>query len=179
MGDTSAAGPGVRVRQATSADWAALRRTRLAALADSPDAFASTLARESRLTEADWRDWASTAAWFLAWPDRGNPVGLVATRPSPDAAPASAAPWMLLSMWVAPAARGSGAAGLLVAAGAGHARAAGADRLTLWVAAGNARARAFYLRMGFAPTGARQSFQREGGPAFDEEEMALDPRAAR
>jgi ribosomal protein S18 acetylase RimI-like enzyme len=81
-------------------------------------------------------------------------------------------------MWVSPQLRGTGAAELLVGAVVDHARAVGASRITLWVALGNARARAFYLRMGFTPTGRRQSYPRDGADALDEEELARPVRSA-
>ena len=59
-------------------------------------------------------------------------------------------------MWVGPNARGTGVAATLVDAVAGHAASQGAGTLVLWVTEVNDRARAFYRRLGFAPTGARQ-----------------------
>ena len=37
----------MEIRQARAADWEALRKLRLRALADAPDAFASTLQKEA------------------------------------------------------------------------------------------------------------------------------------
>jgi ribosomal protein S18 acetylase RimI-like enzyme len=94
-------------------------------------------------------------------------VAALPPRDGPDEA------WHLVSMWVSPAARGGGLADLLVSAVTEHTRQAGADRVTLWVAVGNDRARGFYRRMGFAPTGRRQQYPRDGAADLDEEEFEL------
>jgi ribosomal protein S18 acetylase RimI-like enzyme len=82
-------------------------------------------------------------------------------------------------MWVSPQARGSGVADQLVRAVCGAARADGATRIRLWVTEVNPRAQAFYQRMGFCRTGARQVVRPEE-PDHWEEERARDlsgPRA--
>jgi ribosomal protein S18 acetylase RimI-like enzyme len=163
-------GNGVRVRRAEPEEWATVRRVRLAALADAPEAFASTLDRELGFQEATWRERIAASPWFVAWQD-GEPVGLVAVVTQQ---PGSARGWHLVSMWVSPQVRGSGVADGLVAAVTAHARAAGGSTVTLWVAAGNDRARGFYERMGFRPTGIQQTYQRADESNLDEEEFALE-----
>jgi GNAT superfamily N-acetyltransferase len=137
------------IRQAGPDDWAALRQVRLAALAEAPYAFSSTLDRETERPEQFWRD--RIAAWpqFIAWTG-GEPVGLAGgfAEPVADAGndgvagPGSAdgaatgrhggrGNWHLVSMWVRPQARGLGIADELVAAVIACARADGAQRLTL------------------------------------------------
>jgi GNAT superfamily N-acetyltransferase len=179
----------VLVRRAHPDEWATVRDVRLAALADAPDAFASTLSRELARTEPQWRSRIRAWPWFLAW-HAGTPAGLVAAVPDqPASGPAAAdrpaglpAPgaraWHLVSMWVSPRVRGTGVAELLVRAVVDHAGAVGAPRITLWVVVGNARARAFYRRMGFTPTGRRQAYPRAGADALDEEELARPVRSA-
>lgn len=163
----------VRVRRVRPGEWALLRAVRLAALADAPAAFGSTTAREVAFGEAEWRRRATSAPNFIAWRE-DEPVGLVTVigRGS-DGETGPPAEWELVSMWVSPDARGSGAADLLVSAVTQVVRAESADRLVLWVADGNARARAFYLRAGFRPTGVRQTYQRLDGSALEEEKLVM------
>ena len=163
----------VRVRRVRPGEWALLRAVRLAALADAPAAFGSTTAREVAFGEAEWRRRATSAPNFIAWRE-DEPVGLVTVigRGS-DGETGPPAEWELVSMWVSPDARGSGAADLLVSAVTEVVRAESADRLVLWVADGNARARAFYLRAGFRPTGVRQTYQRLDGSALEEEKLVM------
>ncbi len=165
------------VTRLASDDWAVLRAVRLAALANAPEAFASTYARELAFHETEWRRRISTFPSFVAW-QSGEPVGLVGVvnQAVIEAAQGTKQRWELVSMWVSPEARGTGAADLLVSAVVDAVKAVHADRVTLWVAADNARARAFYLRLGFTPTGARQEFRRHDGSVFDEDEFCLDLR---
>ncbi|HLH45775.1 MAG TPA: GNAT family N-acetyltransferase [Acidimicrobiales bacterium] len=139
------------VRRAGFDDLPAVRETRLRALADTPSAFASTLAREQALTDDDWRRRLGNGIWLLAW-DGDEPVGIV----SAFAEPGRPAERHLVSMWVAPSHRGLGVADHLVEAVVRWAREERAEALVLWVADGNDRARAFYDRVGFSPTGRRQ-----------------------
>jgi len=139
----------VQIRQLVEDDWAALRTARLAALAEAPYAFGSTVAREEQFTEQTWRDRTRTGAIFAAW-SGSEIVGLATGRPDPDDG------WGLFGMWVHPDRRGGDVAGGLVAAVCEHARGAGAGEIGLWVTEVNARARAFYARLGFVPTGGRE-----------------------
>jgi GNAT superfamily N-acetyltransferase len=170
---------GIQVRRVTPGEWAMLRTVRLTALADAPEAFGSSTAREQAFAEAEWRRRAESAPNFIAWHDDG-PVGLVTVigRPGGDEE-GPTAEWELVSMWVSPAARGRGAADLLVSAAVEAVRAESAQRLVLWVADGNDRARAFYLRSGFRPAGVRQTYQRQDGSAFEEEKLVMPLGAAR
>jgi 5'-3' exonuclease/ribosomal protein S18 acetylase RimI-like enzyme len=153
------------IRRVAPGDWSAFRDIRLAALADAPYAFAGTLETETGYDERRWRDWISKSALFLAW-DGDRPVGMVGGYGQDGGG------WHVISMWVAPQARGSGLAGRLIGAVARHARRQNAPALTLWVTDGNDRARAFYRRAGFRSTGRRQQIRpQEPGPW--EEEMLL------
>lgn len=155
------AGPArTAVRRVVPEQWALYRKVRLAALADAPYAFGSTLERERAFADELWRQRlgsvSGSAATFLAWRE-GEPAG-TATGKIDDPADEHAIPggWQLVAMWVDPRFRGLKVADRLVAAVAGHAGAHGAESLVLWVTEVNGRARAFYQRMGFTATGARQ-----------------------
>jgi ribosomal protein S18 acetylase RimI-like enzyme len=152
----------IEVRRAEAADWQVVRDVRLRALADSPAAFASTLAREHAFGEDEWLRRIEPGPWFLAWAD-GRPVGCAACFVE------QAGEWHLVAMWVSPDHRGTPAATQLVEAVVTHCRADGADAVRLWVADGNPRARRFYERLGFTPTGLRQPLPSD--PAVSEELM--------
>jgi len=147
-GDTRAATV-AEIRPLTTADWEAMRAARLAALAEAPYAFASTLAREEGFTPAEWRQRLERIPNFGAW-RAGELVGMAACFAEED--PSG---WHLVGMWVSPAERGTGVAGGLVEAVCDVARACGARQVALWVTEVNQRAQAFYRRAGFTPTGDR------------------------
>ena len=155
------------VRRLQESDWAALRDARLAALADAPYAFSSTLAREQQFTEELWRRRTQSGAVFAAW-SGAQIAGLATARLDAEG-------WQLLGMWVHRGLRGTGIAGALVDAVCAHARDAGAAGITLWVTDVNARAAAFYARMGFVPTGVRQPVRPEE-PGHSESQLVRDLR---
>jgi GNAT superfamily N-acetyltransferase len=175
------------IRRAGPDDWAVLRRVRLAALAEAPYAFGSTLAGETSMPEQHWRD--RIAAWpqFMAW-SGDEPAGLAAgfaEHPGGSAhsdsdgdgsigtelGAGASGSWHLVSMWVRPQARGNGIADGLVAAVGACARDDGASRLTLWVTDVNGRALAFYHRMGFRSTGRRQLVRPDEADHWEEEQV--------
>jgi GNAT superfamily N-acetyltransferase len=139
------------IRRVGPDEWTVLRDVRLASLADSPEAFGSTHAREADYDEPRWRELAENSGWFLAIAD-DTPVGIVAGYHDPGSPPTQR---HLVAMWVAPQARGTGLAPELVEAVVEWARADGATELTLGVADGNERARVLYVRCGFVSTGER------------------------
>ncbi len=101
------------IRAFSANEWRVYRDLRLRALADSPDAFGSTLAAETGGLDAEWaRHLASSVDSPLNLPlvaeVRGEPIGLAWGRidtSDPDLA-------ALYQMWVAPSHRGVGARSL-------------------------------------------------------------------
>jgi ribosomal protein S18 acetylase RimI-like enzyme len=167
--------PTAEVRRLDPGDWAAAREIRLTALAQAPDAYASSLEREQAFDEQEWRRRLTDTAHFGARTPGSAPelVGLVATFPEPEpetepepavpSKPGPARTWHLVAMWVSPDHRGQGIADRLVAAVCDLARARGAGQVALWVADNNPRAQAAYRRLGFAPSGERAVLH-PGGP---------------
>jgi len=160
--------PDVLVRRIGADDWQQTRATRLAALADAPYAFSSTLARELAFEDEVWRSRAASGRTFGAF-DGTTIIGLATGLPADElGGPATAVSagedplasaqrdWHLVGMWVAPDFRGQGVADRLVEAVCEEARQAGAGCVALWVTEMNDRAIAFYQRLGFTPTGARE-----------------------
>jgi RimJ/RimL family protein N-acetyltransferase len=95
------------IRQIKEFDWAELRTIRLLALQSDPAVFGSNYAKESQMTESDWRGWLATndSGIFLIDVD-GKPLGMAGiaidrTDPTKKRA-------LLWGSWLAPAQRGKG-----------------------------------------------------------------------
>jgi GNAT superfamily N-acetyltransferase len=159
------------VRRLASTEWRTLREVRLRALRDAPYAFGSTYDAEIARDDKWWRVSAQALFWLVATNDRGEIVGLAAGRAVPDLRYAR----QVISMWVAPEARGSGIAGQLVTALIDWARGDGASALVLDVAEGNHRARRFYERQGFAPTGSQEPLKSNPGVSTLQMRLVLVP----
>jgi ribosomal protein S18 acetylase RimI-like enzyme len=137
----------MRVHRARPGDEERLRAVRIASLADSPEAFGSTLAREQARTDEDWQRWFSPGVTYLCVDDSGSEVGLIAGVLDDDPEVAH-----LVVMWVSPASRGQGGGDALVAAVADWATEQ-RRRLRLRVVENNTHAFRLYERHGFRPTG--------------------------
>jgi GNAT superfamily N-acetyltransferase len=140
----------IRIERMTQEGWERVRAVRLSALGDAPDAFATTLAEDLAHPPEEWqaRLASPSAATFLASVG-GEDIGLV-TGAEYRGRVGSAG---LFGMWVAPLARGTGAADRLVEAVVLWARSEQYERVLLEVSDGNAPALGLYTRMGFALTG--------------------------
>ena len=142
------------IRRLSRHEWRAYRELRLSALADSPDAFATTLAQARTREDADWSRQAAAGAEspseaaLVAELD-SRLVGLVWVRlddSDPDRA-------HVYQMWVAPEFRGRGAGRELLATAIRFADRAGARRVALSVTRGHVEALGLYRSAGFAPVG--------------------------
>ncbi|WP_067840634.1 GNAT family N-acetyltransferase [Nocardia lijiangensis] len=137
----------ITLRTVPVEQWHIGRDIRLAALAGSPPGtFGSTFDEAATWPDRQWRQWVSDRVLVVA-ERAGGVVGSAALVHNAEDGP------LLVSMWVDPSARGTGASDRLVDAVVGAARAAGHDELRLWVLEGNRGAEALYERMGFRRTG--------------------------
>lgn len=139
----------VEVCRLGAGDWQAYRAVRLAMLEESPEAFGSTLAEGRRLDEQAWRRRLEDNVVFVARLG-GEAVGSAMYSDWRATVPGEA---FLVGMWLAPAARGSGAAERLVRAVLSEAAARDRVRVLLDVVDTNTAARRLYERCGFVPTG--------------------------
>ena len=124
-------------------DWAVLRDVRLRALADSPDAFGSTVEREQVFDEKEWRRRTVRPVWVVDV--EGRAVAMAGTFLKDGVL-------QVWGMWTDPAHRGRGHARALLDTLVGEAVAAGRP-VALHVNLGNPGARAFYEGYGFSATG--------------------------
>ena len=147
----------VEIRPIRCEDWRQLRAVRLRALADAPQAFGSTLAREEQFADDVWIARAQrsaageTACTFVAVLD-DQFHGLAGVFLSEQDLTLAE----FVSFWVDPAHRCQGIGLRLMRAAEQWARDAGAGRLELWVTQNNAAAGSLYERTGFSDTGRRQ-----------------------
>ena len=139
----------ISVRRLGPDDWQTWRDVRLAALAEAPHAFASSLAKEQGYDEAGWRDWLHLDRGMKAVADTQTAtVGLVGAWLPEDRHGAVE----LYSMWVQPSWRGRGLGDLLVTEVLDWARERHHKRVDLWVVDGNPIAERLYQRHGFRLT---------------------------
>jgi ribosomal protein S18 acetylase RimI-like enzyme len=143
----------MEVRAASAADWRVLRELRLRALADSPEAFATTLEEASSRTEDEWAaatrataESSDAVSWIVE--RDGVPIGQAFSRIRGDDSVAG-----ISAMWVAPEGRGLGVAAALIDAAEAWGRSKGCTTVTLFVAEGNDAALRRYEGSGYRPTG--------------------------
>jgi GNAT superfamily N-acetyltransferase len=128
----------------TPDDWPMLRSARLAALQDSPHAFTSSYARESKWADLKWQRSLTTSTWLVAR-DGQDVIGLaksVKVRWQP-------ASRYVESVWVAPTHRRRGVLGALLYKLAETCRPFGVTELRLWVLVDNRAAINAYQALRF------------------------------
>ena len=143
--------PAVEIRVIGVDEWPLWRNLRLQALGEAPYAFSSTLAEWQGKgdTETRWRDRLSTVHFNVLAYLNGKAAGMVsATAANQDGT------IELISLWVAPFARGHGIGDSLVAVVIEWARRQRASKLTLAVVESNRHADALYRRHRFVDAGA-------------------------
>ena len=150
----------VTVRRIWLDEGTLYRNMRLASLADSPDAFSTTLESAKDRSLESWSEQADNAATgrdravFLAFIE-DQPVGIAALyRDAEDQALGD-----VVQVWVAPAHRGRGVSGELLDALLSWARDSGFERLSAWVNGENRRAARFFEKHGFEMTGRTEPFR--------------------
>jgi len=119
-------------------DWADFREIRLHSLADSPDAFGSSLEREQAFTEDDWRQRLTGPVYVV---DDPRPVSVGGVFDNDGIG-------HIWGMWTDPAHRGHGHARRILDAVTPL-----FPRIQLHVNVTNGDARAVYERYGFVGTG--------------------------
>lgn len=136
------------IHRMSPSDWQRVRAIRLRALAESPDAFASTLEKERLFSDAEWmkRLQGEDVATFVASSNSAIDIGLATSAPYEQFAG-------IYSMWVAPESRGNGVGGALIKAVIEWAIQQRQSQLLLDVGDYNTAAIALYESKGFRPTG--------------------------
>jgi len=142
----------MEIERLACSEWSRLKRVRLAALRDAPQAFGTTLEVAQEWPDDVWREQVKDLPTFVAKIDEID-VGIARGEASVTNTDAH-----LISMWVSPTARGRRVGEQLVEAVAGWARDAGFTRLLLNVADDNSAAIALYERLRFQPTGETSAF---------------------
>lgn len=125
-----------------------LRKIRLLALKDAPDAFSTTFQNAVAWPRDSWVKQLQKLPTFVAVVD-GTDGGMVRGALHSDKINEA----YLLSLWVSPHVRGQGVGKELINAVIGWARSEGCQRLVLDVGEHNTGEIALYQRMGFKPTG--------------------------
>ena len=145
----------MEIRRIRADEGLRLKALRLRALADSPMAFGSTLAREQAYPDALWHERAAVGAagdrvvTIVAERDNhllGMAIGFLPE--SPDAPDPT-----MVGVFVDAAVRRQGVGAVLVEKVIDWVRARGSARLLIWITDGNEPALALYRRAGFRPTG--------------------------
>jgi GNAT superfamily N-acetyltransferase len=164
----------MEIRRIRADEGLRLKTLRLRALADSPMAFGSTLAREQAYPDALWHERAAHGAAsdkaVTVVAEHDNRLLGMATGFLPES-PHAQDPTMV-GVFVDSAVRRQGVGALLVEKVIDWVRARGSARLLIWITDGNEPALALYRRAGFRTTGATRPNAHT--PGLAEFEMLLE-----
>ncbi|HEX4216202.1 MAG TPA: GNAT family N-acetyltransferase [Candidatus Dormibacteraeota bacterium] len=140
--------PEISLRRIGADQWGLWRELRLEALAEAPEAFGSKLAEWQGTgdTERRWRARLDSVPLNLIADLDGTPAGMVSGV-------GEGGEVELISMWVAPFARGAGVGDALIEAVIAWAASLQPTRIQLEVREDNEHAAALYRRHGFADAG--------------------------
>jgi RimJ/RimL family protein N-acetyltransferase len=158
------------IRALGPADWALFRSIRLEALAQTPEAFGSSLTAEAAQPPEFFAGRLAGSTVFGGF--EGEALQGIAGFRQNDG-PKERHKAMLWGMYVRPASRGGGLARDLVAAVLAHARGR-VELVQLTVVAGNEPALRLYTAAGFAEYGREHRSLKQDGQYFDEILMAVD-----
>lgn len=161
------------VEQLTTDNWRRLRKTRLRALRESPDAFLATFEQERRYDQERWQQEFSRGSWYVGRLGR-TVVALVGVTREPGA-PADER--YLEYLWVSPEQRGSGIGTEMLAWVLKRLRTAAIKIAYLWVLDGNDAAMRLYRRAGFVSANHRQPLDADPSRCEERLLLYLDPPA--
>lgn len=146
------------LRPARPDEWREAKRLRLEMLADTPIAFARSLAESEAMTDAQWQQ-----GQLRAGQDDNHHVVVtdadgrwLAQAIGKDFGPVTDPPWTspgIVAVYVSPELRGQGVLGAMVDEIAAWLRSRGHDEMTLMVHEDNHRAIRAYEKLGFALDG--------------------------
>ena len=139
-------------------EWRRLRDVRLDALADSPEAFITTLAEARSFPDSLWRDRATAGAYG---DEQATMIAIEGTRTvgmavGIDRSTVATGVVAIVSVFVSADVRHRGVGRSLMAAVEAWAEGIGATTTSLWVVDGNDVARGFYESLGYTATLDRQ-----------------------
>ena len=167
----------IAIRRIRPEEWQSYRAFRLQALADSPNAFATTLEQARAWSDQDWQRRFSSPSAEREFPViaevEGQFVGMAWVQVDPEKKTAH-----LFQMWVAPAHRAGGVGRKLLVEAIGWAKSQGAREIVLGVTCGDSPARRLYESLGFKVVGNLEPLRPTSELMVQNMALTLSPHAA-